>query len=51
MTRTDGAAVKCPTCGAVFGGMSLCPWDGSILVALPDADPLALAFYQAIEAE
>lgn len=46
--RTDGAAVECPTCGAKFGGMIRCPWDNAKLVPLPDADPVAIAFYQAI---
>ena len=47
-TRTDGAAVQCPTCLAKFGGMTVCPWDGSPLIPLPDADPTAVAFYNAI---
>lgn len=46
--RTDGAAVFCPTCGACFGGMSRCPWDGAELLPLDDADPTAVAFYAAI---
>lgn len=46
--RTDGSAVECPECGAQFGGMSVCPWDGSKLVPLPNADPTAVAFYEAI---
>ena len=46
--RTDGAAVQCPTCLAKFGGMTKCPWDGSTLIPLPDADPTAVAFYNAI---
>lgn len=52
MPRTDGAAVRCPECGHEFGGMTLCPWDGSVLEALEDADPIAVAFYEALaEAE
>lgn len=51
-TRTDGAAVECPVCGHKFGGMTTCPWDGADLVPLPDADPVAVAFYEALtEAE
>lgn len=50
MARTDGAAVECPKCGAKFGGMTKCPWDGSVLVSLPDADPAAVAFYEALRA-
>lgn len=46
--RTDGAAVQCPTCLAKFGGMTVCPWDGADLIPLADADPVALAFYEAI---
>lgn len=46
--RTDGAAVECPTCGAKFGGMKECPWDGATLTPLADADPDAIAFYEAI---
>lgn len=49
--RTDGAAVYCPTCDAKFGGMSVCPWDGAVLLPLPDADPTALAFYAALAKE
>jgi hypothetical protein len=48
MTRTDGAAVQCPACLARFGGMIRCPWDGATLIPLPDADPTAVAFYNAI---
>lgn len=44
--RTDGAAVECPTCGAKFGGMQKCPWDGATLIQLLDADPLAVALYR-----
>ncbi len=47
--RTDGAAVECPTCLAKFGGMDFCPWDGSELRPLADADPAAVAFYAAIK--
>lgn len=46
--RTDGAAVTCPECGANFGGMVECPWDGTTLTPLADADPTAVAFYKAI---
>lgn len=49
--RTDGAAVFCPQCGAEFGGMTLCPWDGTVLEKLPDADPVAVAFYEALREE
>jgi hypothetical protein len=48
MTRTDGAAVECPLCHAKFGGMKWCPFDGALLRPLPDADPTALAFYEAL---
>lgn len=47
MSRSDGAAVQCPTCLAKFGGMVRCPWDGATLIPLPDADPVAVAFYNA----
>lgn len=50
-SRTDGAAVECPVCHARFGGMTECPFDGTKLVPLPDADPTALAFYEAIEGD
>ena len=46
--RTDGAAVYCPTCEAKFGGMTRCPWDDTELLSLEDADPTAVAFYEAI---
>lgn len=49
--RTDGAVVGCPECGAVFGGMDTCPWDGTKLNPLEDADSTALAFYAAIRGE
>lgn len=28
--------------------LTVCPWDGTDLIPLPDADPIALAFYEAI---
>jgi hypothetical protein len=40
--------VECPVCGAKFGGMVTCPWDGALLTPLPDADPMAVAFYEAL---
>jgi hypothetical protein len=49
-SRSDGAAVQCPVCLAKFGGMTRCPWDGSDLIPLPDADPTAVAFYAALAA-
>lgn len=49
--RSDGAAVTCPSCGANFGGMRHCPWDGAKLIPLEDADPAAIAFYTALEQE
>jgi hypothetical protein len=48
--RSPGAAVYCPICNAQFGGMLHCPWDDSVLLPLVDADPTAVAFYQAIGA-
>lgn len=47
MSRSDGAAVQCPECLAKFGGMVKCPWCEVALIPLPDADPVAVAFYNA----
>lgn len=50
--RSPGAVVGCPECGSQFGGMARCPWDGTKLVPLEGADPMAVAVYAAIaEAE
>lgn len=46
--RKDGAAVECPECKRTFGGMVECPWCHVKLTPLHDADPTALAFYEAI---
>lgn len=47
---SPGAAVYCPHCHCQFGGMVWCPWDGALLRKLPNADPLATAFYEAVGA-
>lgn len=48
--RSAGAAVYCPACGAQFGGMQQCPWDGHVLLPLAGADPTAVAFYAVLRA-
>lgn len=48
---SPGAAVYCPECGAQFGGMEFCPWCPPRpvrLLPIPNADPTAVAFYEAI---
>lgn len=47
-TISPGAAVYCATCGAQFGGMTICPFDSTKLLTIPGADPIAVAFYEAI---